>query len=153
MTRQVNIDFNGPKVFNTWSQTKPLWWLLWRTTRAGSFDDDDRKEFEACKAKYLIFFDHADEGKAKEFAIHILDRYAFFKAAKVSVYARDNEKTLVLLGRDDSYRDSIKRFAQVWGLALWGVKSATYVSEAEKQANAKWGTYLHRLARAFGDKP
>ena len=153
MVRQVKTEYNGPKQFRTWSEEKPLWWILWRTHAGGHWNDDDRREFLLMKAKYLIMFDHTQDARAREVAVHILDREPFFKGAKVSKFARDGEKTMVLLGRDASHRDAVAEFIKPLGMLLHSIKPAQYVSDAEKQANAKWGQYLHNLARAYGAKP
>lgn len=153
MTRQVKTDFIGPVHFRSWSEDKPLWWILWRTDSPGRWNNDDRREFMGCKAKYLIYLDHTIDTKARELALYLLGRFKFFKGAKVSKYARDGEKVLVLLGRDDSYRDAIVEFLKNWEMLLWGVKPAHYMSEHEKEANARYGTYITQLARAYGAKP
>jgi len=153
MTRQVKTEFIGPKQFRTWSEEKALWWILWRTHAGGHWSDDDKREFVECKAKYLIYLDHTIDHRARELAIYLLDRFSFFKGAKVSKYARDGEKVLVLLGRDDSYKVALAEFVKKWNMLLWGVKSAKYVSPHEKQANAKWGTYINYLSKAYSGKP
>ena len=150
--RQIKTDFIGRKQFNTWGEEKTLWWILWRTHVGGHWNDDDKKEFFECQVKYLIYFDHTLDTKARELSIYLLDRFTFFKGAKVSKYARDGEKVLVLLAKDDSYMDALASFVKNWGMLLWGVKPAHYVSPHEKQANALWGTYLQRLALAYGGR-
>ena len=153
MTKQIKTEFIGKKIHRSWGEEKPLWWILWRTHAGGHWNDEDKNEFMACKAKYLIMLDHTHDTKARELALYLIDRFTFFKGAKVSKFARNGEKTLVLLGRDDSLRDSLAEFVKQWNMVLWGVKDAKYVSDAEKQANAQWGDYLHKLARAHGAGP
>lgn len=150
--KQVQLNIAAPKLYPIWSDERPLWWICYRTKTPGTFAEVDAVEFNACKAKYLIFFDHSLHDKAQELAIFFLTRYSFFKAAKVSKYARDGEKSLVLLGRDDRCKDSVADIAKQWGMLLYIVKDAKDPSDHEKQANALWGTYLHRLARAFGSR-
>jgi len=151
--RQKKCTFIGKPIYRTWSEDKALFWLLWRTGAPGAWQEPDIREFKACKCKYMIFFDHTLDQKARELAIYLLDRFTFFKGAKVSKYARDGEKVLVLLGRDESYRDALAEFVKQWEMVLWGVKPAHYVSDHEKQANARYGDYITKLAHAFNAKP
>ncbi len=153
--RQIVTDFVGPKRFRTWSKENELWWVLWRTVDPGSFGVPDKKTFEACKAKYLIYLDHSHDQRAREMALHILDRCSFFMGAKVSKFARDGEKVLVMIGRDERYHDSIARYAKLHGMLLFGVKPAGEGTPHEIQAQATWGLYLKQLARAYApiDEP
>ena len=147
--RQAKIDFTSDTKFRTWSREGPLWWILYRTQKPGSFNELDARQFNCCATKYLIFLDHSLDATARELAIYLLDRFDHFKAAKVSKFARDGEKVLVLLANDDRYYDSLGQFVKSWNMLLWRVKPAHEQSDHEKRANAMWGDYITKLALAF----
>lgn len=148
MTSQVREDFTGPTKYRTWSKENELWSCMWRTEVPGGFNLKDKKVFESCKAKYMIYLDHTKERDALGFMRHVLDRCDFFMGAKLSKFARDGEKVIVLIGKDATYRDAISRFAQICGFTFFKVKPAGEDTAHETHAQNTWGKYLTCLARA-----
>jgi hypothetical protein len=152
--RQVKTNFSGDPLpdFTTWSKESPLFWVLWRTRLGGQFTEFDKDAFLACKARYHLYLDHTLDRKAREFAIHVLDRCEHFVCAKLSKVARDGEKILILQAKDNSHFDSLKEFAKVWGLYLHKCADIKEATSHEEQANRKAGEYLMKLGRAFKTK-
>jgi len=143
------MPFSGPKKYRSWSKERPLWWILYRTDSPGSFNENDKKKYEGCKGRYIILLDHTQDAKARELATYLLDHCDHFVAAKVSKFARDGEKTLVLLADDDSRYNDLKTFAQQWNMQLISFKALGDLHSHEVKANADWALYVERLKRAF----
>ena len=150
--RQIKTDFIREPRYRTWVRERPLWWIMYRTEKPGSFTDNDADEFNKCKGKYIIFFDHVYDPHARELSLYLLDRFSHFKLAKVSKVARDGEKTLVLLAKDNRLYDSLKEFITKWSdgnMVLFKFQAKDDETEHEKMTAFMWNDYLTKLSRAF----
>ena len=146
---EIYLDLIGPKRFLTWSKETPIWWISHRTTVPGVFDAADMEEFNACGAKYILFFDHTREADARLFALRVLERDEIFKSVKVSKFARDGEKIIVFLGKDGTRRKLLTEFAKQFDFVLWDVKGKGDNTPLENHLNDKYAEYIKCLAIAF----
>lgn len=149
MDELAYIELMGPKNFLTWSKENPIWWISYRTTIAGGWSDDDRIEWEACGAKYIIFFDHTRDDEARLFALRVLERDSHFKAVKVSKFARDGEKIMVFIGKDDKRKKKLTHYAKEFDFIMWSVTGIDDKSPLEQHLNDKYAEYIKCLAMAF----
>lgn len=139
----------GGKLFMSWSKENAMWWISYRTTKAGSFDAADIAEWKKCTVKYIIFFDHTKEEEARLFSLRILERDSHFKAVKVSKFARDGEKIIVFIGKDDTRKKKVSELANEFGFALWEVRDIDTNAPLEQHLEDKYGEYLRYLSQAF----
>ena len=139
----------GPAKFRSWSRETPTWWFLYRTNISGCHSLEEKKVFDKCSTNYYVFFDHSMDADARLLAIRVMDRDDTFMAAKVSKFARDGEKVLVFLGKDDSRRHKLASVCSETGFKLALVRPHGEKTENEKLLDQKYNDYLTYLSRAF----
>ena len=145
----VYDELLGPKRFLPWSKENAMWWMCFRTTNAGHWSKSDAQEFNKCTRKYLIYFDHALSDDAALFALRVMERDNHFKAAKVSKFARDGEKVMVFLAKDDTRKRKMADVCKEVGFVLWGCRDIGDMNPVEKMLSDKYDEYLHCLSMAF----
>lgn len=139
----------GPQKFLTWSQDNGIWWALYRTTICGSWLVTDAQEFVSCTARYIIFFDHTKDSEARLFAIRVLERDGYFKACKVSNFARDGEKVMVFLGKGAKRKAQMDAVCKEMGFILHSIRYPGDLTETETELSNKYDEYLKCLQMAF----
>jgi hypothetical protein len=130
--------------YRSTSRENPLWWTL---TRA----DLKPAEFLKARGKYLIYGDHKYERQMRELCIYLIDRYKHFIAAKVSKYAIDGEKLIVLLSPDNSWYDELAELCKVHNFLLYRYKhlAENIPTDHERDARDRWGNYITNLSKGL----
>lgn len=143
-------DLLGPEKHFIWSKENEVWRTFYRTTVSGHWSKDDIEEFAKCGCIYEIHFDHSLDAEAQLFCLMIMQRCTNFKAGKVSKFAINNMKVIIMLGHNNEYHSKIMRLARQSGFDFSRVRSREdHKSDVEKFTNSKMGQYLQSLKNAF----